>query len=233
MALRYSPRLRAEILARRARPSQQFGQGGDGSTFGGATGCTHAVLQWILWRYSGAWHTQDEISAAAGYPWPGANPRRRGMTVGEVEQVIDHYDLPYRVVRDRPALEVWRASKMGLVGVAVMYSHWPEWKGYRYRGVTADGKPNGYATPLRKAGKTQLVGFTGRHMTLLMGYATDPRNPDLGYAFEPNHGSGARPETPPYDRLSYRQWRTAYESYRTVGGQDTYAIVPTKEIRYR
>lgn len=233
MALHYSPRLRAEILARRARPSQQFGQSDDASVFGGATGCTQTVLQWIVWRVNRRWQTLDDISRAAGYPWPGSNPRRRGMTVAEVEAVIAYYRLPYEVVRDRPALEVWRASKTGLVAAAVMYSHWPEWKGYRYRGITADGQPNGYATPLRKAGKTQLSGFDGRHMTLLMGYATDPRNPDLAYCFEPNHGSGARPETPPYDRLSFAQWTTAYESYRTIGGQDTYAIVPTRPTRYR
>src|SRR5574343_77889 len=165
MALHYSPRLRAEILARRARPSQQFGQSDDASVFGGATGCTQTVLQWIVWRVNRRWQTLDDISRAAGYPWPGSNPRRRGMTVAEVEAVIAYYRLPYEVVRDRPALEVWRASKTGLVAAAVMYSHWPEWKGYRYRGITADGQPNGYATPLRKAGKTQLSGFDGRHMT--------------------------------------------------------------------
>jgi len=232
MTLRYSPRLRAEILARRDAPTHQFGQRDSESTFGGATGCTQTVLQWIVWRATGTWQTIDDISSAAGYPWPGSNPRRRGMTIAEVEQVIDHYDLPYEVVRDRPTLEVWRASKLGVVGVAVMYSHWPEWRGYRYRAVTANGKPNGYATPLRKAGKTQLSGFYGRHMTALLGYATDPRAPDLGYALEPNHGSTARPEKPPYDRISYRQFGIAYQSYRTVGGQPLYAIVPTMPTRY-
>lgn len=232
MGLSYTARLRAEILARRARPRQQFGQTDDESTWNGATGCTHTVLQWILWRVKGVWYTHDEISRACGYPNQAQNPGKRGMTVPEVQRVIDHYDLPYKVVRDRPALEVWKASKQGIVGVAVMYSHWPEWRGYRYAGRTADGKPNGYATPLRKAGKTQLAGFTGRHMTALLGYATDPRGPDLGYAFEPNHNSPARPEKPPYDRIRYAQFKAAYQSYRTFGRQALYAIVPTKPTRY-
>lgn len=232
MPLSYSPRLRAEILGRRAKPSQQFGQTDDESTWNGATGCTHTVLQWIIWRVKGKWYSHDDISKAAGYPWPRYNPRKRGMTLTEVQRVIDHYHLPYRIVRDRPALEVWKASKRGIVGVAIMYTHWPEWKGYRYAGRTADGKPNGYATPLRKAGKTQLSGFYGRHMTALLGYATDPKGPDLGYFIEPNHGSPARPEKPPYDRGLYAQWKRAYESYRTFGRQQLYAIVPTTETRY-
>lgn len=232
MTLSYTPRLRAEILARRRRPSQQFGQTGDVSTFGGATGCTHTILQWIIWRQTYVWYSHDDISRACGYPWPAQNPRKRGMTVSEVERVIQKYGLPYKVVRDRPALEVWKASKLGIVGVAIMYSHWPEWRGYRYAGRTADGKPNGYASPLRKAGKTQLAGFYGRHMTALLGYASDPKGPDLGYAFEPNHGSPARPEKPPYDRIRYAQFKEAYQSYRTFGRQALYALVPVKATRY-
>ena len=234
MAFSYSARLRREIIARRASAphgaSQQFGQPNDSTTFNGATACTHVVLQWIIWRIRGQWPTIDQISKAAGYPPPSSNPKRRGLTTTEVKRVISHYGLPYRIVRGAKAADVWHASKRGLVGFGHIYGWWPEWKGYRYGAITADGRPNGYATPTGKAGRTQLSGFNnGRHFGLLMGYAVDPKGPDLGYAWEPNHGSSARPERPPYDRMTYRQWKAAYESFQKVGGVLTYALVPTRE----
>jgi hypothetical protein len=227
MSLSYSPALRAEILARRKKPSQQFGQTGDSTTFNGASGCTHTVLQWLIWREKGKWQTHDQISKAARtYPRASSNPTRRGFRPAEVENVCDTYKLPYKVVRGWSALEVARASKLGPVGFGHMYGWWPEWKGFRYAGVKADGRPNGYATPTGKAGRTQLRGFDGRHFGLLLGYATDPDGPDLYYAWEPNHNSPARPEKPPYDRMSYDQFRDTYYSYQLVGRQELYALVP-------
>lgn len=225
MALVYSARLKREILARRAKRSQQFGQSGDVSTFNGATGCTHTVLQWMLWRSKGKWRTHDEISRVALYPWPAGNPNRRGMRPAEVQRVIDHYGMPYKVVHGWSALSIARASKLGLVGIGHLYPWWPEWKGYRYGSVKADGKPNGYATPTGKAGRTQLSGFYGRHFGMLLGYATDPTGPDLYYGWEPNHGTGIRPERPAYDRFSFGQWERIVNSFKS-GGLSTYAVVP-------
>jgi hypothetical protein len=228
MALVYPARLKAEIRARRARPSQQFGQANDYSTWGGATGCTHTVLQWLAWRVRGHWYTHDEVSHIAGYP--AHNAAHRGMRPAEVQAFIDHVGIPYKVTFDLTALQVAHLSKRGPVGIAHIYGWWPEWKGYRYGTKTADGRPNGYATPTGHAGRTQLSGFEdGRHMGLLLGYATDASGPDLYYAWEPNHGSPARPEKPPYDRMSYDQFKRTYDSYAKAGNRP-YAIVPTRTL---
>jgi hypothetical protein len=217
MALTYSARLKREMLARRAKPSQQFGQSHDVRTKNGATGCTDTVLQWMIWRTKGKWVTQDEIRRIAGV----LNVLDRGLRPAEVQRVINHYGLPYKIVNGWSPLAIAKASKLGLVGIAHLYPWWPEWRGFRYGTVKADGKPNGYATPTGKAGRTQLSGFYGRHMGMLLGYATDPDGPDLYYGWEPNHGSAVRPEKPPYDRFSYDQWEGIVKSFGT-----TYAIVP-------
>jgi hypothetical protein len=233
MSLVYSARLKREIVARRRTSphgaSQQFGQSGDISTFGGSTGCTHTVLQWMLWRSKGKWRTHDELSRIALYPFPKGNPNRRGFRPAEVQRILDHYGMPYKIVRGWPALSVWKASKLGLVGFGHLYPWWPEWRGFRYGSVKADGKPNGYATPTGKAGRTQLAGFYGRHFGMLLGYATQD-GPDLGYAWEPNHGSSVRPERPPYDRMSFHQFENVFNSFKS-GGQSTYAVVPKGATR--
>lgn len=226
MSLTYSARLKREIVARRPSSkhgaSQQFGQANDNLTSNGATGCTDTVLQWMIWRSKGRWQTHNQIRQAARiYQNLG-----RGLRPNEVQLVIDHYGLPYKIVRGWTALQVARASKLGLVGFGHMYGWWPEWRGFRYGTVRADGKPNGYATPTGKAGRTQLSGFSGRHFGMLLGYATDPSGPDMYYAWEPNHGSAVRPEKPPYDRMSFDQFERVYNSFRTVGGQTLYAVVP-------
>lgn len=231
MSLTYSARLRKVILNRRARPSQQFGQAGDYTTFNGATGCTHTVLQWLVWLWKGKWVTQDAISKVAGYPVPGHNSARRGLRPYEVEKVVAHYGLPYEIKFGLTAYQVLELAKdRGPVGFGHAYSWWPEWKGYRYAGITADGKPNGFATPLRKAGKTQLSGFTGAHFGVILGVATDPSGPDLVYAWEPNHGSSARPEKPPYDRMYVDQFGKVFDSYSKALGRVSYALVPTKRL---
>jgi hypothetical protein len=217
MSLTYSERLKREIRARRAKPSQQFGQANDSLTSNGATGCTDTVLQWMIWRTKGRWYTHDQVRQAAGI----YQVLSRGLRPSEVQRVIDHFGLPYKIVHGWPALSIARASKLGLVGVGQFYPWWPEWRGFRYGNVHADGKPNGYATPTGKAGRTQLAGFTGRHMGMLLGYATDPTGPDLYYGWEPNHGSAVRPERPPYDRMTFHQFQQVVESYGT-----TYAVVP-------
>lgn len=227
MSLTYPDRLRTAILARRKKPSQQFGQTGDVSTFGGATGCTHTILQWLIWEQKGRWYSHDDISRVAGYPWPANNRRMRGFMPSEVQRVVNTFGLPYKIVFGWDALRVARASKLGTVGFGHMYGYWPEWKGKTYQGVKADGTPNGYATPDRRAGRTQLRGFErGAHFGALFGYATDPNGPDLYYAWEPNHGSPARPEKPPYDRMTYGQFEKVYDSYRTQLKRTAYALVP-------
>lgn len=231
MSLHYSERLKREIRARRGTAphgrSQQFGQPNSSLTTNGATGCTDTILQWLIWRTKGKWVSQNRIRNVAGiyrivY---GANGERRGLRPDEVQRVLTYYQLPYKIVRGWSALQVARASRLGLVGFGHMYPWWPEWRGYRYGNVRADGHPNGYATPTGHAGRTQLSGFYGRHFGMLFGYATSPTEPDLYYGWEPNHGSAVRPERPPYDRMTFTQFARAYDSYQKVGGQTRYAIV--------
>jgi hypothetical protein len=229
--LTFTPRLRKAILNRRAKPFQQFGQSGDVSTFGGKTGCTHTVLQWLIWVWTGKWVTHDTISKVAGYPWPAHNSAKRGLRPSEVQRVVNHYDIPYQVRTDLSAAEVRAiARERGPVGFGHAYSWWPEWKGYRYDGRTADGKPNGYARTLGKAGKTQLTGFTGAHFGVILGVATDPNAPDIVYAWEPNHGSPARPERPAYDKMYVDQFDAVYNSYHRTLGREPYALVPTERM---
>lgn len=231
MALTFTAQLRKAILAARRWPAQQFGQAGDYYTFSGATGCTHTVLQRLIYLWTGRKVSHDTISRVAGYPPPGRNARRRGLTPQEVERVVKHYGLPYKVVFGLTYTEVIEASKKGPVGFGHAYGWWPEWKGYRYDGVRADGKPNGFANPSGKCGRTQLTGFNqGAHFGLLLGVATDPAKPDVVYAHEPNHGSPARPEKPAYDRMTVAQFREVYDSYSDVLGRAPYALVPTRTL---
>lgn len=230
MSLTFTAQLRKAILKRRARRSQQFGQPDDYYTFGGATACTHTVLQFLIWLWTGTWVSQDALSKTAGYPLPGRNPGRRGFTPTEVQRVITAYGLPYAIKFGLTAAEVRAASIKGPVGFGHAYSWWPEWKGFRYGGTLADGRPNGFASPLGQAGKTQLSGFTGAHFGMLLGVATDPAGPDKAYAWEPNHGSPARPEKPAYDVMTVAQFDAVFDSYRKALGRSSYAIVPTKTL---
>lgn len=247
MSLTYSPQLKKAMLKRRASGGvrrdgtrvsgwnvQQFGQAADYYTFGGATGCTHVVLQWLVYLWKGRKVTQDDVSRACGYPLPGNNPGRRGLRPYEVQRAIAYYGLPYKVVFGLSASEVLTASKDGPVGFGHVYGYWPDWKGYYYGGTRADGRPNGFATPSGRAGRTQLTGFErGAHFGMVLGVAIGDDAPDLVYAFEPNHGSAARPEKPAYDRMTRAQLAKVYGSYTNVLGRSPYAIVPVQKLPAR
>lgn len=222
------------IRKREQRPSQQFGQANDAYTANGATGCTHTVLQWLAWYIKGRWYTHDEISKMVGYPNQSkiAVSKQRGLYPSEVSSFLRRAGLPYVVrfgLTNQQVLQI--ANKLGPVGFGHHYGWVPEWQGYRYGGVVADGRPNGFAAPSGKAGKTQLTGWAGAHFGLLLGYnSTDPVTAKRVYYWEPNHNSGSRPEDPPYDRCTTPQWKALYNSYHDVLGRSLYAIVPTKAI---
>ena len=210
---------------------QQFGQNYDTSTFGGATACTHACLQRLVKAKTGNHYTQDQISRIATYPWPKDNPGKRGMYSGgrddEVGKVIDHFDLPYKLQFNLPWSQVQEAMELGPVLIGIRYGYWPEWKGYRYYGHAADGRPGGYAF---RHGKSQLTGFeNGYHATLLLGERTV-----LGVrrtiANEPNHGSAARKEKPDFDSVRSSYAKRAYEQYG-FEGRALLAWTPTRTFR--
>lgn len=232
MALTFSPRLRKAILKARAWKVQQFGQANDYYTFGGATGCTHTVLQRLIYLWKGKKVSHDTISKIAGYPLPGRNSGRRGLRPTEVMRVVNHYGLPYKVVYGLSAGQVLEKAKLGPVGFGHVYGWWPEWKGYVYNGTRADGKPNGFASPSGEAGRTQLSGFNyGAHFGMVLGVADGTGGTaDVVYAFEPNHNSASRPENPAYDRMTRTQFARCYNSYSDILGRSPYALVPTKTL---
>jgi hypothetical protein len=227
----YPARTQKAMSKRRARPLQQFGQAGDISTDNGALGCTHTVLQYLALLWNGKHYTHDNISRMAGwsYPWP-----NRGLRPTEVQTFLRAAGLPYVVKYGMTAYQVLQASAKGPVGFGHSYSYWPEWYQYRYAGRTADGSPNGYARPLRLAGRTQLAGFVppnDAHFGLLLGWDESQSSGSFRVvAWEPNHNSPSRPEEPPYDYMTSAQFRRVYESYQRVLRRTPYAIIPTRYL---
>jgi hypothetical protein len=122
----------------------------------------------------------------------------------------------------------------GPVIIGVNYIWQPEWKDYVYHGRKADGYPNGFAGPLRKAGCNQLSsqGFT--HAEVVLAAEWGSSGTDRVYVKDPNHGTGSRPERPAYDIITHYQMRRAYEAARSMfifnGRSYTYAVVPTREV---
>lgn len=210
---------------------QQFGQADDESTFNGATGCTHTILQRLVKAKTEKHYSHDQISKIASYPWPNQNRGMRGMRSGgtdnEAGRVINYFDLPYRIVFDLSFGQLADAAARGPVMVGVLYGYWPEDRGYVYGGVKADGKPGGFAV---RNGKTQLRGAEGvYHATLWLGTA-NVNGTYTAYANEPNHRSPSRPERPDYDTITGAQLRRAYEQYGSRGRR-LMAWVPTKTFK--
>lgn len=222
-----SAMVRKILTAREVKPFQQFGQQYDALTNNGATGCTDTCLQFLIRLWKGYMPTHDQIRQKAGL---GYNQRFRGLRPPEVQAICRAYAIPYVVVTGMSADDVMRRSDMGPIGFGHSYSWWPEWRGRTYDGVTADGKPNWFARPYYKAGRTQLSGFVppnDAHYGLLLG--RDPIDKQI-YSWEPNHNSPSRPEDPPWDELTYDQFRGVYNSYQRVLGRTLYALVPTKQF---
>lgn len=210
---------------------QQFGQSGDYTTFNGATGCTHTILQRLIKAKTGSYVTHDTISRIASYPSPSANPNKRGLYSGgsdnEVGRVIAYYRLPYKIVFGWSWSSIQSRFSMGPVMLGVRYGYWPEDYGYVYHDVKADGRPGGYAI---RGGKTQLYGFeTGYHAVLALG-TLSVKGSLHAYANEPNHGSPARPEKPPYDEMLASQMARAYAMYGSTG-RSLLAWVPTTTFK--
>lgn len=207
---------------------QQFGQHDDESTFNGATGCTHTVLQRLIKAKTGVYYTHDQISTIAGYPWPAHNPGKRGLYSGgskdEVGRVVAHFGLPYELKIGLTWGELIPYFARGPVIMGVLYGYWPEDKGYHYGSVVADGRPGGFAY---RNGKTQLYGAESiYHAVLVIGRATYLSHLSI-FANEPNHGSATRPEHPDYDRVLSSYAHRAYDQYRHLGRKN-FAWVPTR-----
>ena len=215
------------------RELQQFGQPNSTKSYLGKTGCSFTVAQCVIGIWTGHIPSHNDIARIVGYPTARQAKHQIGLLSSQVLRLYAHYDLRYKMVRgwDWDKLER-RSALYGPVHFYTRYTHQPEWKGFKYAGATADGKPNGYARPYGKAGKTQLSGFDGGHSELLAGYKIF-RNKDgsvhhvTDYIRDPNHGSKSRPERPSYDRIYRTQGKKLYESYKSMPGiTQTVAFIP-------
>jgi hypothetical protein len=220
------PSLSAALAIRRAHPLQQFGQPYDSRWADGAQACGATTWQFLIRFWTGKHYTLDQIAIIAGHP-----RNSGGLEYHEMLQLIYRLRLPYKIIKNQPFETAMRASNAGPVWIPTQYSWWPEWRGYVYHGIRADGNPNGFALT---AGKTQLAGFSGRHATVLLGYLPwDDSDADTtvdayhAFVMEPNHNSASRPEDPPYDVITTQQYRRAYDAYRSINGS-VYAAVPTR-----
>lgn len=207
---------------------QQFGQSGDVSTFNGGTGCTHTCFQRLIHGITGKSVTQDQISRVCHYPWPRYNRARRGMRSPiEGMAVVRYYKLPYRFISHPTWAQITAGMNLGPVLIGVKYDWWPEWRGCRYNGYKADGRPGGFAL---KNGKTQLVGFYGGHAVLALGYNKTTAG-YRAYVNEPNHGSPSRPERPAYDVVTTAQLKTAMAKIATLRNGHPFAYVPIRAVK--
>lgn len=229
--------LYVEKFAQDNRQIQQFGQWDDEKFYGGRTACAAACLQFIIKLWLGRTYTLDQIATIAGYP---ANYDQRigriGMTTIQISRVISRLGLPYKFVARWTNVELMRRTNLyGPSLIAYRYGTNPEWYGYNYGGVRADGRPNGFASPLGRAGKTQLTGFeNGSHMGIHLGYLVI-RNSSGGvtgrhHRFkDPNHGSPSRPEKPPFDVISDPQFKRLAASLTEIG-RTPFAYVATRAL---
>jgi hypothetical protein len=215
----------------------QFGQPDSETTFHGATGCTHAMLQSLIFGKTHHLVSQDEISRVAGYPNEWANPERRGLIWGgrtnEVGKVIDHYNLPYDLwfpdgpLTSEQEARILHHAELGPVLMAIRYSHYPSWRNYVYDGVHSTPHPNGFAL---QHGKTQLQGFYGGHAILFLGwYWNKAHTFRIANVKEPNHGSTARPELAnPQDKLKVAQLWPAANALRSEDGRNLCFALPNQ-----
>jgi hypothetical protein len=214
----------------------QFGQGDDETTFNGATGCTHVMLQSLIFAKTSHMYSQDEISAIARYPDAAQNHERRGLRWGgldnEVGRVVDHFNLPYELwfprgpLTDAQKKKLLQAAELGPIMISVHYGNYPEWLHYNYNGVPTDGRPNGYA---RLHGKTQTYGFYGPHAALFLGwYWNKGRTFRIANMKEPNHGSASRPELPSIDKIKVSQLWVAANAIRTIDGRSISVLLPKR-----
>jgi hypothetical protein len=206
----------------------QFGQSDDSLTENGSSGCTDTVLQALILGWKAKRVTHNQIRKAAGR---GIATCSKGLTADDVRKVIANWGLPYKVVFGMTWGDVLRASNRGPAIVATRYANWPNWA--HYGGAT---RPKPWARPTDKAGRSQFSGFTGAHANLLLGYANWLNDSGVvvrvdAFVKEPNHGSPARPERPPYDIVLSADGKAAYDAYKSVLGRELYAVIPTTTFR--
>lgn len=217
---------------------QQFGQPLETCklTHGGKAACLVCVAQNLIKLWTGKAVTLDQVCRAGGFPSNEAQrDGRAGMRASQFLRALSHYNVHYKEVRGMAWSDLEKKSMShGPVAFFEHYGWHPEWEGYRYRGVKADGHPNGFANPEGEAGKNQLIGFNGSHAVLLAGYWVSGDDKVTDAIKDVNHGSPARPEKPAFDKYSRKQAAAAYykwSSLKEAAHQKTYAFIPTRILQ--
>lgn len=222
------PRLdHALAVAWANRDIQQHGQADAEDVFGGSTACTHAICQFLFQLWHDERKSLNEINALAGMPRKARNADGdpRGMRPEEVQKFFEKAGIPMVLKFGREFQNILAASNRGPVFYGMRYGSAPRRRGF---GPTE----NGFARP-RKRGATQFGIANERHAVLLLGYLQvlgpdgTPIRTDV-YRKEPNHGSGARPERPPYDIIHASQARKEYNDYHDKLGISLYAAIVEK-----
>jgi hypothetical protein len=227
------PALTRAITVAEANPwCQQFGQDHDDAVSNGQTACTHTVCQFLALLWFGQHLTLNQVNKLAGMPYqPVKNGRARGMNNLELQRFFDATGLPYVVRFGLPFETLLTWSNRAPVFYGDRYGTEPTQKGFVYHGVHA--KP-----PYAAAnGATQLTGslINGRHAVLLLGYRSiiSSSGKVVGYRAwrkDPNHGSSARPEKPPFDLIKTTEAKAEYLAYRGISGGRLYAALPTRSL---
>jgi hypothetical protein len=193
----------------------------------GSEGCTHENLRALIKLWHDKNVTQDQISKAVGY-----KPADEGLKPSHLVKAFQEFSLPYKVVFDAPVKSLLDAANShGPVLIAVQYLLHPEMQGAVYAGHKATGSANGFARPLSKAGKDQLVGFTGGHSEILLaGRKRRDGITDI-IVHDPNHHSSMRPKKVPYDRMTANQLKRMYDGFATINAaRRTIAAIPLEVL---
>lgn len=211
----------------------QFGQAQDQLTFDGMTACGHTCVQFIVGLVKRRLVTLNDVARAVGYPDARQAAFHIGLYERQVIEALKHFGIGYEIRGDLSARELIDiAHQRGPVIIEYVYGWTPERQGYTYRGVRADGRPNGYARPLGTTGKTQLVGFEdGYHYSLLLSYYKRGSERERVYFRDTNRDSLPRPESSAYDVISQAQFARMYRSLDGPGGKGyLWAAIPKKAV---
>src|SRR5262249_15846939 len=146
--------------------------------------------------WNGTIPTLNEVNKLAGMPSNAVNEDGdpRGMRPTEFQTFLTKTKIPMQIFRGLPFPKMFAAADSGPVMYGMRYGSAP---------VKTKAHPNG-AT--QKGAKVADI----RHAVVLLGSLSTPAaggRPARVDAFrkEPNHGSGNRPEKPPYDTITAHQ----------------------------
>lgn len=189
---------------------------------GHSTGCGHVEWQRVVRLWTGKPVTVNEISAAAGYTRQQLEAGE-GLTALQERRIIAHYRLPYTGPQYHGYYHgiTDAVRRLGPVLLSVGYAWYPQWAAIgnprppHYSGGLPNGRPNGFAIA---GGRTDL-GFRDGHKVTVIGARWRPDFRQYRYRLtDPDHGSRARPEIPPFDIIREGQFALLVNSGKAQFG---------------